>query len=210
MDNPEYPANSETSKKIEEDKGVTRITSGDVVRKKKSLRKRFTETFVAGDAKSVFGYVVMDVLLPAARDMVVDAVDSGFRRLIFGESYRRRGGSTLPQAGPTGYVSYNRYAHAMGSRQSGPERTISRQARARHDFDEIVLDSRTEAEEVIDRLFDLVSRYESATVADLYELVGLSSNHTDQKWGWTDLQGSGVSRIRDGYLLDLPDPEPLG
>jgi hypothetical protein len=86
---------------------------------------------------------------------------------------------------------------------------MSRQARARHDFDEIVLESRTEAEEVIDRLFDLVSRYESATVADLYELVGLASSHTDHKWGWTDLRGAGVSRVRGGYLLDLPDPHPL-
>ena len=69
--------------------------------------------------------------------------------------------------------------------------------------------NRAEAEEVIDRLFELVSIYESATVADLYELVGLSSTHTDHKWGWTDLMGAGVSRIRGGYLLDLPDPEPL-
>jgi hypothetical protein len=86
---------------------------------------------------------------------------------------------------------------------------MSQRGRAKHDFDEIVLDQRAEAEEVIDRLYDVVSRYEQATVADLYDLVGLSSTHTDHKWGWTDLRGSGVSRIRDGYLLDLPDPEPL-
>jgi hypothetical protein len=86
---------------------------------------------------------------------------------------------------------------------------MSQRGRAKHDFDEIVLDQRSEAEEVIDRLYDVVNKYEQATVADLYDLVGLSSNHTDHKWGWTDLRGSGVSRIRDGYLLDLPDPEPL-
>jgi hypothetical protein len=97
----------------------------------------------------------------------------------------------------------------MGNRQSGPHRAISRQARSRHNFDEIVLDQRAEAEEVIDRLFDVVNRYESATVADLYELVGLSSTHTDNNWGWTDLTGAGVSRIRGGYLLDLPEPEPF-
>jgi hypothetical protein len=84
---------------------------------------------------------------------------------------------------------------------------MSRQGRARHDFDEIVLDERSEAEEVLDRLFDVVNKYESATVADLYDLVGLPSTHADYKWGWTDLRGAGVSRIRDGYLLDLPDPE---
>lgn len=203
MDQPEFPPNSEASKK-----NVERVTSGDVVRKKKSLRKQFSETFVAGDMKTAVRYVMFDVLLPAAKDMVVEAGSAGIEKLIFGDSRRRRGASA-PQSGPTGYVSYNRYSGPMTSGLNAAQRVMSRQGRARHDFDEIVLDQRVEAEEVIDRLFDLVSRYESATVADLYELVGLASSHTDHKWGWTDLRGAGVSRIRDGYLLDLPDPEPL-
>jgi hypothetical protein len=86
---------------------------------------------------------------------------------------------------------------------------MSRRARARHDFDEIVLETRGEADEVIDQLYEIVSRYDSATVADLYELVGLASTHTDNKWGWTDLRGAGVTRVRSGYLLDIPEPRPL-
>jgi len=203
MDQPEFPPNSEASRKK-----IDRVTSGDVVRKKKSLRKQFSETFVAGDMKSAVQYVMFDVLLPAAKDMVVEAGSAGIEKLIFGDSRRRRGASS-PQAGATGYVAYNRLSGPMGSGLNAAQRVISRQSRAKHDFDEIVLDSRVEAEEVIDRLFDLVSRYDTATVADLYELVGLASSHTDHKWGWTDLRGAGVSRIRDGYLLDLPDPEPL-
>lgn len=204
MEIPDYPPNSDASKrKVVEDREVKRVTSSDPVRRKKSLRKQFSETFVGGDAKTAVRYVIFDVLIPAARDMIVDAGTAGIEKLIFGDS-RRRGGSTPPQSGPTGIVSYHRMGH-----QSSPQRAMSRRARGRHDFDEIVLTSRTEAEEVIDRLFDLVSRYESATVADLYELVGLASAHTDQKWGWKDLRGSGVSRVRDGYLLDLPEPQPL-
>lgn len=206
MDESEFPSNSEVSKKKVVDKDVTRVTSGETVRRRKSLRKQFKETFIAGDMKTATRYVVFDVLLPAAKETVVDAVHSGFEKLIYGD-YRRRG-ATPPQSGPTGYVSYNRYAMS-GSRMAAPERVMSRRARAKHDFDEIILDSRTEAEEVIDRLFDLVSRYESASVADLYELVGLASTHTDHKWGWTDVRGAGVSRVRDGYLLDLPEPHPL-
>lgn len=206
---PEFPPNSEASKRREE-KDIQQVTKGVAHRKKRSLRKRFSESFVAGDAKSAVGYAVMDILLPAARDMVIDVIEGGVEKLFRGDTYRRRG-SVPPQSGPTGYVQYNRYSGPMGgSRYSAPERVISRQARARHDFDEIVLDSRTEAEQVIDRLFDLVSRYESASVADLYELVGLSSSHTDHKWGWTDIRGAGVTRSRDGYLLDLPEPSPIG
>jgi len=206
MIEPEFPPNSEISKrKKNQEKNITPVVSGNAVRRKKSLRKQFSETFVAGDAKTAMRYVAFDVLLPAAKDMVVESFTQGIEKLIFGDSRRR--GSTPPMAGPTGYVSYNRYS--MGGRSSGPSRALSRQARSRHNFDEIILPDRVEAEEVIDKLFELVSRYESATVADLYELVGLSSTHTDHKWGWADLHGAGVSRIRGGYLLDLPEPEPL-
>jgi hypothetical protein len=206
MDSSEFPPNSDASKRVVE-KDITRVTSGEPVRRRKSLRKQFSETFVAGDMKSAMKYVVFDVLLPAAKDMIVEAGSSGIEKLIFGDTRRR--GATPPQSGPTGYVSYNRMAMGAASRLASPQRAMSRRARSRHDFDEIILDSRTEAEDVIDRLFDLVSRYESATVADLYELVGLASAHTDHKWGWTDIRGAGVSRVRDGYLLDLPEPHPL-
>jgi hypothetical protein len=208
MEIPDYPPNSEASKRRaqEEDKNIKRVTSGDPIRRRKPLRKQFSETFIAGDLKSTSQYVMFDVMIPAAKDLIVETFERGLEKLFFGDS-RRRGGTTPPQSGPTGIVSYNRYA--MQSRQTGPQRTMSRMARSRHDFDEVVLQSRTEAEEVIDRLFEVVSRYGSASVADLYELVGISGTHVDNKWGWTDLRGAGVSRVRGGYLLDLPEPQPL-
>lgn len=206
METPDYPANNEASKRgTSEDKNVARVTSGEAVRRKKNLRRQFTETFVAGDAKSAVRFVVMDVLLPAAKDMIVDAGSQGIEKLIFGDARRR--GSSPPQSGPTGYVNYNRQSPM--SRFTSPQRAMSRQARSQHNFDEIVLESRTEAEEVIDRLFDLVRQYDTASVADLYELVGLGSAHTDHRWGWTNLSGAGVARVRGGYLLDLPNPHPL-
>ena len=206
MSNSEFPPNSKSSKKDNiQEKDITPIVSSGAVRRKKSFRKQISDTFVAGDAKTAARYSIFEIMLPAARDMIVETLQQGIEKLFTGDSRRR--GSTHPQSGATGYVSYNRVG--MGARSTGPSRAISRQARARHNFDEIMLDNRVEAEEVIDKLFELVSRYESATVADLYELVGLTSTHTDHKWGWTDLHGSGVSRIRGGYLLDLPEPEAL-
>lgn len=203
----EFPPNSKKAQERDEPKRVERVTSADAVRRKKSLGRQFRETFVGGDAKTALHYVIYNVLIPAAKDSISDAVASGIEKWLFGESRggKRRGG---PSSGAQGYVSYNR----MGPADDRPPmpRSISRRARARHDFDDIVLANRTEAEEVIDRLFDLVSRYEAATVADLYELTGLDSSHTDNKWGWTDMRGANVTRVRTGgYLLDLPDPEPL-
>ena len=44
-----------------------------------------------------------------------------------------------------------------------------------------------------------------------YEACGVSSNrpYTDEKWGWTTLRNARVIRVRDGYTLELPRPEPL-
>lgn len=169
-----------------------------------SLGKRFSETFIGGDAKSVWSYVLFDVLIPASKDMVADAMSTGVERMLFGESRvssrRSRGGN--------GYVNYSRFSSG-GRREREEPRGISRRARASHDFNEIILETRSEAENVIDRLFDQVSQFEMATVGDLYDLVGINSNYTDNKWGWTDLRGAGVTRVRGGYLLELPRPEPL-
>jgi len=205
MEVPEFPSNSEASKRKPEERDIKRVTSGDPVRRRKPLRKQFANTFMAGDAKSAARYVVFDVLIPAAKDMIAEAGSQGIERLIFGDSRRR--GASPPQSGPTGYVSYNRFSPA--TRQSSPQRAMSRQARARHDFDEIVLSERVEAESVIDQLYEVVSRYGVVSVADLYEMVGIHSTHVDNRWGWEDLHGAGVTRVRGGFLLDLPEPEPL-
>lgn len=191
-------------------KKVERVTTGEVVRRKKPLGKRFKEIFVSGDGRSVMSYIALDVLVPAAKDTIADAVGEGVQRMLFGEGSGRR-----RDRGRSGsYVSYNRMSSSgspfgVRSNRDDDRREMSRRGRASHDFDELVLPTRGEAEEVIDRLFDLISRYESASVADLYELVGINSNYTDNKWGWTDFRGAGVSRVRNGYLLDLPRAEPL-
>lgn len=204
-------ANADSKENVTETKKVVKITTSDAVLRKKSLGKRFSETFVGGDAKGVGMYVVMDVLIPAAKDMVADAMSQGVERMLFGEvrsSSRRTG---MRPGGSGGYINYNRpqSSPTSGYRREEPRVNPSRRARASHNFAEIILPNRIEAEQVIDRLIDLVNRYDTATVADLYDLVGADRSYTDDKWGWTDLRGAGVTRIREGYLLDLPRPEPL-
>jgi hypothetical protein len=206
----DFPSNSRTPPPVEEKK-VEKVVVGEVTRRKQPLGKRLLQTFVAGDVKNVFGYILFEVLIPAARDTAADAVSQGIEKILFGEarSTSRRTGSSPGRSGS--YVSYNRFSSGQNSPISrrDEDRGISRAARSAHNFDEIVLATRGEAETVIDRLFELLSKYEQATVADLYELVGIEATHVDNKWGWTDLRGSGATRVSNGYLLDLPRPEAL-
>lgn len=199
-----YPSNSHKAKdepKI--DKKIEKVVQGEVTRRKKPLGKRFSETFVQGEAKGVWSYVLFDVCVPAAKDMVSDAVSTGVERMLFGESRgtARRGGGR----GANGFVNYGKFAE----KRPDPRAQISRKARSTHDFDEIILPSRAEAGAVIDQMFEIVSKYEVVTVADLYDLCDITSSYTDEKWGWTDIRGATVTRVRNGYLLDLPRPEPI-
>jgi len=206
MSIPEFPPNSKASKQGAGEKRVVKAVQGEVIRQKKPLRRQFRETFIAGDLRTSVLYGLLEIGMPMVRDAVWEAFSEGLYKLFHGEGRRR--GASPPAYAPTGTVQYNRYS--MGSPQNpGAQRAMNRQARARHDFDAIVLETRADAEEVIERLFDVVSRYETATVADLYELVGVAASHADHKWGWTDVRGAGVSRTRDGYLLDLPEPHPI-
>jgi hypothetical protein len=212
-----YPNNSNYAKESKLDakeeaspKKIEKVIEGTVIRRKKPLGKRISEMFIGGDSRTVGAYLLYDVLLPATKDTLADLMSQGVERMLFGEvqSTSRRPGR---RGSGQNYVSYNRYSGSRPpweNRREEPRKT-SRAVQARPKFDEIIVQTRPEAEEVIQRMFDLIERYESATVADLYELVGIPGEYTDDKWGWTELRGAGITRITRGYLLNLPNPEPL-
>ena len=71
-------------------------------------------------------------------------------------------------------------------------------------YDDIILENRADAEKVLDQLFDLIDNYGQAAVSDLYDIVGMTPNFTDHKYGWTDLRKASVGRCRHGYSINLP------
>lgn len=185
----------------------TQITSKKATLRKKSPLVRFREVFFGDDARSVASYVAQDVLLPAAKDMISDAVTQTVERILFGDSSPSRRGTS--RSSNASYTPYHR-ASANYKKSNGPsDRRGDRRKRAAHDFDDIEFDTRAEAEVVLDRLYDLVNDYDYATVSDLYDLVGIDAKFTDENYGWYDLRGSTIRRIRTGYILDLPKPEVL-
>jgi hypothetical protein len=207
MTSSEYPSNSKTPRRDDEKK-VEQVVTGEVTSRKKSLGRRFKETFIGGDSKSVVNYIVMDVVLPQVKELITEAASQGIERLIYGDNNRRRGSRPTIGGGPT---NYSRYA-VRGNNPIGRSGREDRQPTAEprgHSIDEITLATRVEAETVLDRLYDLLREYDSASVSDLYSLIGWSSSFVDQDWGWLDLQGSGVRRVRSGYALELPRPVSL-
>lgn len=181
-----------------EKKRFEKVISGTATVHKKSLIKRFFEIFFSGDVKDVKSYLLFDVIFPSMKETLCNLVNKGTEMLIYGESSR----PVSKKPGGTTYVSYS-------SSYRQPEReklAPSRQNRMSHRFDDICFETRGDAEQVVDILVEAVSIYGQVTVGDLYDAAGITPDWTDdvENYGWTDLAGIGIVRIRNGYILDLP------
>ena len=198
---PVFPSNTHKERAHSRPK-ITPV--GQARRKEKSLGSRIAETFAVDDMHSVGNVVLFDVIIPTIKAMLQDVVSEGTQRLLFGDSRRRNVSNSRSTAS---YTSYNRYYDREPRQREEPR--MSHRARMNHNFDEIILEDRMTADTVLDSLSELVDRYDSATVADLYELVGFDSTPADIKWGWTSMAGMSVLRDRSGYILNLPKPIPL-
>lgn len=198
----EFPSNSHKQK---QSKKVQKIITGTATKQKKTFGRKVSETMLCDDTKSVASYIIYDVLVKAAKTMICDMIGWGgaAELMLFGE---KRGQNTH-RNGDKSYTSYGTFFKSGDRGSSGRE--ISRTGRARHEFDEIVLETRGEAEEVLSHLVDLTIDYGVASVADLYDLVGINSNFTDNRYGWTDLRGANISGVRGGYLINLPRTHPI-
>lgn len=184
-----------------DDKHVEAVAQGKKVSKSKSKARRIAEIFVGGDLKETAEHVRDDVAIPALKNFLYDSLSEGLQRILWGETRNdRRRNSTHRD-----YVGYSRRA-----RESRPtQQANSRSCRVDRGFDDIVLATRTEAESVLSRMYDLIERYNMVTVAEFYSLVGISAEFTDENWGWRDLRSANIQHIRDGFRINLPKPEEL-
>lgn len=201
--NQQNPVGDNKSKKP--DKVVEKVVSVDATHRPTSLGRKFKNVFVRGHMKNVGSYILEEVIVPAIKNLIVDTMNKGTERALFGSSPRKRYEPGRPRVQYS--TPIDRYTRSARLPDQPP---IGGSARTRRqDVGEIVLISRDEADLVIERLTDIIDVYKVATVADLHDLVGLPSTYVDNKWGWENLSYANVRQIREGFLLDLPPVEPI-
>lgn len=186
------PLNQEPPKK-EEPKPVAK---GKL--KKPSIKERLTDSFLAANGEDIKERVIFDWVIPGVKNILEDIV----HMLLFGDKpdpriIRSRGESKI------GGIPYNKYYNDDRRRK---DEYIPR---SRSRDPEVIFTTRSEAEDVLTRLFDIVSTYGRATVKDLYSMSDMPTDFAMSNWGWRNLTGSSVIEVRGGYLLKLPKTEEL-
>lgn len=167
-----------------EKKTVKKVVKGKVTKKASIF-----SSVIADDAASIGSYIINDVIVPTVKRAIVDAVSDGVSMLFLGEktsSKKRSSGD---------YISYRDYSRSSRDRDESSSRPR---------YDDIVLERKSDAEEVLSTLDDIIDEFGVASINDLYELVGIHGEYTNNKYGWTSLRGAEIIPRRGGYKLKLP------
>lgn len=201
----DYAPNSHKAKEekaqteVPERKKLEKVVTGKVKTKKRNEMSKLGEIFIAEDARNVKSYILMDVLVPAVKKAISDIVTNGIDMLLFGEGGRTR------KASSASTVSYRNYYDQKDTRRD----YSNTRTRTGYSYDDIILETRGEAEDVLARMDELIETYGIVSVADLYDLVGKTCNYTDNKYGWTNIRNAEPIRVRDGYMLKMPKAGPI-
>jgi hypothetical protein len=174
------------------EKRAEKVVTGQVIVKKKSGLQKFAGEFISEDAKNIKEFIFGDVLIPALKKAISDIVTNGIDMILYGGA--KPGG----RRNVADRVSYSKY--------SDPNRSYRepRSTTPKYNYDDIVLETRGEAEDVLDRMYEILDSYGFVRVADLYDLVGKTGDYTDNKFGWARLDSAEIVRVREGYWLKLP------
>lgn len=208
----EYPSNSRQPKPEPlEKEPITPVVSGPVLFKDKSVDRKLRDFLLAETPEQALQGVIFDVILPSVQDLILEASWGMLERML-GGSHRRPGGrgSTIPGMRPgSGPVAYSQMYKPQQAQPTAMD--LVRRLDDQFKLQDIVMQDRGELEFVLEGVSDLIERYEQASVADLYSLLGRSAPYTYENWGWVDIRDATIRRLRggQGFILDLPQPQPL-
>lgn len=184
-----------------EKKKVEKVVTGVAKVKKKSEVSKLKDIFISEDASNVKSYIIMDVLVPAIKKAIADIVTNGIDMILYGETGHSKRSSSSSK------ISYRSYY----DRRDDDRRYDRDSSRVKqgYEYDDVIIETRGEADAVISRMDEIIDMYGRVSVADLYDLVGITGNYTDNNYGWTNLASAEPIRVRDGYVIKLPKAMPI-
>ena len=211
------------------------VAQGKISTAKPSLFRRFRDVFVAEDISNVGDWLLQDVLAPTIRDIFVFSIINSVRMLAYGRNAIPKGGFGGLMGGSMLGYGYNSLYGRMGTPMTGygytpygnmtmgsikangqpvngtqPHGQPYSTASGLIQPSLIRLPTRADAEIVRDQLAEIMAAYHQVTVADIFDVSGVSGNGaTDGAYGWTDLTGMMVVAYPDGYGFQLPPARPL-
>lgn len=203
MNDIDYKPNSHKYRENQEEvpnekREVKKVVSKPVQTKKNEIR-RLADIFISEDVSNVKSYIWMDVLVPTIKKAIVDIVTDGVNMIFFGGT-----GNKNKINSNTSKISYRNFYD-----QKDTPIYSQASSTAKFNYDDIIFETRGEAEAVREEMDNVIERYGFVTIADMYDMVELTPPFTSNKYGWSNISSSRVIKTRYGYVIDLPKAKPI-
>lgn len=181
------------------EKKVEKVISGSAKQKKTSEFEKTIKLFLTEDLNNLKTYIIMGVLVPTIKKSLNDILICSINALF---------GNINQKSSPTvSKIAYNNFfGQEIRQREISPLTKIS----DGYGIDDIYLDSRGDAELILETMADAISQYGVVSVADYYDFVGINTdNYTNNNYGWTNISSAKIITTRDGYLIKLPKAQQI-
>lgn len=205
-------ASKETSKKDvsneTREKKFSKVTTGKVTIKKKTGIEKFAETFLAEDIHNVMNTIKNEMLIPAAKNLAVNIINSAISMMVYGKDARppysyNNYYQSQQNVSRTSYSSYYTRSQQPYAQTPDPQNGYS-------SGPNITFSVRLDAEEVLEQMRGSIMQFGKVSVADYYDLVGVTTDYTDYSYGWYDLSTASIRAINGGFIIVFPKAIPLG
>ena len=169
-----------------------KIIKGEVSVKKTSLTKRIGNIILQGETWETLGdKLLTEVIIPQILSGIADIIQSATDMIFLGK-VRSKGSKSK-------YNFNSLYNGAIAS-------TKAEKITDAYDSN-IVMETKEDADELLEQMLNWIETYGTISVADMKNMVGTTCNHTDYRFGWTNLRSARVIHTRDGWELKLPAVE---
>lgn len=172
---------------------------GKVIVHKPSVGEKVVGALIEEDVGNIRSYIVNDVLIPVVKETICNVVEL----IFFGSTSRGRGyrndDRNNTRTSYSSYYMYSRPRERIEDRNSPP-----RDAKRLND---VVFTLREDAQEFCDRMNGILNKYETASVADFWEECGRPDtfDYPERNWGWRDDVRFDYTRVRNGWLILVPE-----
>ena len=160
--------------------------------------KKFLKMFFTGNFKEAIKYAFENVFVPYTKDAICRTSNNVVNYWVNGDKV-----TSAPKSGPERISYWQEYQQPRISQTQVKTNNV-------YAVGTLYFEDRGDAETILLRMRENLSKYGVVTVADLYDLAGEKFSFTDYNYGWKNLETAYVGRTNDGnYVIEFPKAVPL-
>lgn len=198
----------------QEKKKLTKLIDKKPKKLKRNLVSRLITGIVGPEGlPGVGSYVNDEIIKPALRNLIFDAINSTARMMLFkdgGGPPSSSGHSHPSRRAPNHRPSVN-YSNRYVPPTYEPQERKATPRSSRHGVEEYVIEERFDAAHVLTALTEHADMYDVVSIADYYDLINVSTEYTDDTYGWTidSITQASIMPVRGGYVIKFPPVEVI-